>query len=134
MSLPITKRKPGQQLTQPEKIAILTDLDKGHSYDQIQQSYGVSRATISKVKREWLADNQDIPELANLKKTRLSELYKISAQILDSIMPGDIEMASYWDKVRSFGVMQDKIAVIEGKTGNVNIAINTLNKWGMMDD
>ncbi|KKL71824.1 hypothetical protein LCGC14_2091070 [marine sediment metagenome] len=123
----ISKPGLGRRLTDLERIGILTDLDKGTSYDDIQASYQISRSTISVIRHKALEDNSTL-EL--IKKGRTNRLYQVSEWVLDAIGPEEVSGASLEVKNRLLGTLEDKIAQREGRTGNVNIAFGTFQAWG----
>lgn len=122
----------GRRLTEPEKIAILLDLDNDVSWDAIQAKYSVSRSTISHIRNHWLSENERATEL--IKKVRPAKLYQTSDKYLDELHLRDpATIKNPRDIATVYGILQDKLNVIEGLTGNVNIAIATINDLGLLD-
>lgn len=117
----------GRKLTDFERTGILVELEKGTSYDNIQNTFKIGRATITAVRHKALQDNQAI-EL--IKKGRTDRLYEVSEWVLDAIGPEEVSGASLEVKNRLLGTLEDKIAQREGRTGNVNIALGTFQAWG----
>ena len=124
-------RLPGQRLTDEEKIAIALDWADGKPWSQIVKDRGVSKSTISKVRKEAL-ENKELIE--QMKLLRVPRLYAVSEKFLEALDGRGLDEESARDLAVTFGILQDKIQKEEGKTGNVNIAFATLNKWGMLDD
>ena len=124
-------RLPGQRLTDEEKIGIALDWADGKPWSQIVKDRGVSKSTISKVRKEALGNKELIEQM---KLLRLPRIYAVSEKVLEELDGRGFNSESTRDLAVVFGILQDKIQKEEGKTGNVNIAFATLNKWGMLDD
>ena len=124
-----TRIKLRKKLTDEEHIKILLDLDIGKPWRQIAKDHNVSTSTIAAVRNRSLQS----PEFVEIiKALRLPKLYEISEWLLDSFSPGELEGASLQQRGILYGILQDKINQIEGKTGNINIAIANLTDLGLM--
>ena len=109
----------GRRLTEPEKIAILLDLENDLSWDAIQTKHSISRSTISHIRNHWLSQNERATEL--IKKVRPSKLYQTSDKYLDELHLRDPSTIKNPREVATiYGILQDKLNVIEGLTGLVS--------------
>lgn len=123
-------RLPGERLTDEEKIAIALDWADGKPWSQIVKDRGVSKSTISKVRKEALGNKELIEQM---KLLRLPRIYAVSDKVLEELDGRGLENESTRDLAVTFGILQDKILKEEGKTGNVNIAIATMTDLGLLD-
>jgi len=125
------KAKRRKKLTDEENIKILLDLDIGKPWRQIAKDHQVSTSTIAAVRNRSLQSPEFVERI---KALRLPKLYEISEWLLDSFSPAELEAASLQQRGTLYGILQDKINQIEGKTGNINIAIATMTDLGLLKD
>lgn len=120
-------RLPGQRLTKEDRLGILLDFAEGKSWNQIVEERGVSKSTISAVRKKALEDGELLKELKSL---RLGRLYTVSEKFLEALDGRGLEGESTRDLAVAYGILQDKIQKEEGLIGNVNIAVGTFQRWG----
>ena len=124
-----TKRR--KKLSHEEQLKILLDLEIGKPWRQVAKDHNVSTSTIAAVRNKALQGPEFVERI---KAIRLPKLYEISEWILDSMNPNELEGASLQQRGVLYGILQDKINAIEGKTGNINIAIATITELGLLKD
>ena len=120
-------RLPGQRLTKENRLSILLDLADGKSWALIVEERGVSKSTISAVRKKALEDGELVKELKSL---RLGRLYAVSEKFLEALDGRGLDEESTRDLAVAYGILQDKIQKEEGLVGNVNIALQTFQAWG----
>ena len=124
-----TKIKRRKKLSHEEQLKILLDLEMGKPWRQVAKDHNVSTSTIAAVRNKALLSPEFIEKI---KALRLPKLYEITEWLLDSLSPAELEKASLQQRGTLLGILQDKINAIEGKTGNINIAIANLTELGLM--
>jgi len=128
---PIRYRQKHQTLNETEKIAILQDLEKGMPWKDVEEKHHVGHGTVVKIRKEY----KNTRTLDIIKNNRSGILYEISETLLNEMARRSSDGAdslTMKDLYTAYGILQDKINVIEGKTGNVNIAIATMEGLGLL--
>ena len=129
---PIRHRQKHQTLNETEKIAILQDLEKGMPWADVEKKHRVGHGTVVNIRKQY----ENTRTLDIIKNNRLGILYEISETLLNEMARRSSDGAdslTMKDLYTAYGILPDKINVIEGKTGNVNIAIATMTDLGLLD-